>query len=124
MGKEKFLCPSAPMCKGSKLLGIVNAENEIDIIEKPIDIDNGFTESASKGRAPEQRFRFVNSCVKEGCQQWDGSSCSVVKIVLDKIEKKNWKNELPVCGIRDECRWFTQEGANACKVCTLVKYKY
>jgi len=121
---EKFSCPSAPLYENSKLLGIVNVEGEVDILSYPIDLDENFAESALAGRTPEKRFRFTNKCVKSACQQWNGESCGVVKIVLEKIEEKYWKTELPTCGIRDTCRWFFQEGSNACKVCPLVRYSY
>lgn len=122
MNKSKSLCPSAPLSEGAKLLGIVNSDNEIDLLSEPLTIDTEFIDSASKGRPIEKRFRFVNKCVKNGCQNWVGESCNVVKIVLENIHKKYWAENLPDCTIRNDCRWFGQEGVDACKVCTLVKY--
>jgi hypothetical protein len=121
---EKFSCPSAPLHESSKLLGIVNQEGEVAILPQPLAVDENFIENALEGRTPEKRFRFTNKCVKSACQQWNGDSCGVIKTVLEKIEEQYWKTELPACGIRDTCRWFFQEGGNACKVCPLVRYSY
>ena len=122
MSSTNHLCPSAPLIPGAKLLGIVNAENEIDILTSPFEVTQDFIDSASKGRPIEERFRFANKCVKNGCQNWENNSCDVIKVVLDKVENKYWAEHLPECSIRNDCRWFSQEGVNACKVCTLVKY--
>ena len=122
MSSNNHLCPSAPLNTGAKLLGIVNSENEIDILTSPIDVSQDFIDAASKGRPVEERFRFVNKCVKNGCQNWENNSCNVIKVVLDNMENKYWADNLPECSIRNDCRWFNQEGANACKVCTLIKY--
>ena len=124
MSASHSLCPSAPLYAGSKLLGIVNTEGEVDLLAEPLDIDEAFVEAALQGRQPEKRFRFVNKCVKSACQQWTGTACGVVQNVLDKIETQYWKAELPECSIRSHCRWFQQEGENACKVCPLVRYAY
>jgi hypothetical protein len=124
MSTTHFLCPSAPLYDNSQLLGIVNSDGEVDLLQEPLDVTDAFKEAAFAGRQPEKRFRFVNKCVKGACQKWTGHSCGVVQTVLDKIESQYWKNELPECGIRANCRWFSQEGENACKVCPLVRYAY
>lgn len=124
MENQGALCPSAPLYAGSRLLGIVNGEGEVDILETPLTLDDGFIEAASQGRPPEQRFRFVNKCVKSGCKQWDGQACGVIKNVLEKVEEQYWKSELPGCNVRSSCRWFAQEGKSACQVCPLVRYAY
>ncbi len=122
METKKHICPSAPLYEGSMLLGIVNTENEVSILAEPMEIDEAFIESANKGRVPEQRFRFANKCVKSGCAQWTGNQCGVIKRVLENIDQSIMKVELPECKIRPECRWFSQEGSNACRVCPLIKF--
>jgi hypothetical protein len=120
--KDNFLCPSAPLYAGSRLLGVVNGDSHVDILSDPIEIDDVFVEAANTGKVAEQKFRFVNKCLKSGCQQWSENSCGVIKRVLDAIEENVSKGEIPDCSIRPNCRWFSQESYNACKVCTTVKY--
>ncbi|MBS1563248.1 MAG: hypothetical protein JST39_02615 [Bacteroidetes bacterium] len=120
--KSSFLCPSAPLYPGSKLLGIVKGDNTVDILEEPLEVDDQFVASANTGKAAGQKFRFVNKCLKSGCEQWTGDTCGVIKRVIDAIDEKLLQDELPACSIRSSCRWFDQEGAAACKACTMVKY--
>lgn len=117
---NKLLCPSAPLYQGSRLLGVVK-EDAVDILSTPIEVDEFFARAANTGKEAEHKFRFVNKCVKSGCAQWTGSECGVIKRVLTAMEEK-LEAELPNCSIRPECRWYAQEGANACKACTSVKY--
>jgi hypothetical protein len=119
--KEKFLCPSAPLYEGSKLLGVVK-ENSVDILSAPIEVDDVFIKAANTGKVAEQKFRFVNKCVKSGCEQWTGSECGVIKRVLTAVEEKIQNEQLPPCSIRPECRWYAQEGSMACKACPTVRY--
>jgi hypothetical protein len=118
--KEQKKCPSATMEVGASLLGIVNSQGEVDFLANEILINDAFIESAKQGRTPEQRFRFSNKCIESGCKQWTGTRCAVVDNVLNDIEGKYWKENLPNCSIRSNCRWFDQSGADACKVCTYV----
>ena len=114
-------CPSSIMKDGAILVGIVNEDNEVDFISNPIKINAAFVRSAKEvDKAAEKRFRFSNKCVQSGCQQWTGSRCGVIDKALTTIEEKYWKENLPACSIRSTCRWFSQNGANACKVCPLV----
>ena len=113
-------CPSSTLAEDAVLLGLVNENNEIDFIENKIIVNNTFVAAAQNGTPAEQRFRFANKCVKSGCSQWTGSRCGVIDEVLNTIEEKYWKDTLPNCSIRDNCRWFSQNGANACKVCSYV----
>lgn len=109
------------MKEGAILLGIVNEKNEIDFIANSIKITEAFVQSSKEvDKAPEKRFRFSNICIQSGCKQWTGNRCGVIDEVLNMVEEKYWKNNLPRCSIRQTCRWFAQSGANACKVCPLI----
>ena len=120
--KSSYLCPSAPLYPGSKLLGIVKPDNSVDILEQPMEVDDHFVEVANKGKAAEQKFRFVNKCLKSGCEQWTGETCGVIKRIVDAMDDFLNEAPLPPCSIRPDCRWYDQEGAEACKVCPTVRY--
>jgi hypothetical protein len=81
-------------------------------------VDADFLETARNGRALEKRFRFAAPCVKSDCRQWSDGRCGVI----DKVLRMAPPEETPLrpCGIRADCRWFSQAGAEACAVCTLV----
>ncbi len=81
-------------------------------------IDEDFVAVAKQGDAAEKRFRFSSLCVEKGCAQWDGSKCGVIEKLLDLAPDLG--DVLPECSIREECRWFEQRGAEACRVCPYV----
>jgi len=120
MTKQTMLCPSSACIDGSALLGIVNAEGTVDLLPDPIPIDEDFVQEAHKGRKPETRFRFTNTCIQKECQQWNGQGCGVIERVQRLLVIEETIQQLPVCGIRSRCRWFSQTGASACNVCIYV----
>jgi hypothetical protein len=68
-------------------------------------------------------FRLAATCAEQKCPHFDGTDCRlatrVVRILPAVVDT------LPPCIIRKECRWYSQEGAAACKRCpeiTTVTY--
>ena len=124
MNANSKSCPSAPLYKGSKLLGVVNDSGEVDILPRSLEITDEFVRIATEAGDVEKRFRFTNKCVKSACSQWSDKGCAVALRAVHKIESQHWKTALTTCDIRSTCRWFDQEGANACRTCELVRYRY
>lgn len=121
MSKDSKTCPSAQFKKGSLLIGVRNEKDEMDILENPIKVNQEIHDQLSEpGTKPEKALRFANKCVQSGCKQWTGTKCGVIDKVLNDIEENFRKATLPTCAIRDTCRWFSQRGAEACKVCPMV----
>jgi hypothetical protein len=66
---NNLLCPSY-VCKPDALLyGIVNSSGFIDYLKSTMEVTESFVEEASKGRAPEKRFRFAGNCANNGINQ-------------------------------------------------------
>ena len=113
------LCPSGKCEPGAKLMGVVQQDGRVGYLGKPLEVDDAFVAQANEGRTPERRFRFVNPCAESGCRQWTGTRCGVIDKVMKQLEGHEAES-LPKCGIRPQCRWFRQNGADACSVCSLV----
>ena len=112
------LCPSARCEEDAFLLGVVQEDGTVAFLSDRIKVDRFFVELARQGRTPEKRFRFADTCMKAGCQQWTGSRCGVIdRLVTDNPE---FEGALPKCAIRSECRWHMQHGTRACAICPLV----
>ena len=112
-------CPSARCELGASLLGIVGPDGRVIHLAEPLSIDANFVAVAEQGRAPERRFRFVAECVEGRCRQWTGSSCGVIDAVVADAPIQP-VTMLPRCAMRRDCRWFSQHGGAACRVCDLV----
>lgn len=118
---KPILCPSAPCRPGAILLGLVQGDGTVCLADELIVIDETFVEEANKGRSPEKRFRFAGSCLRSACGQWTGTRCGVIDAVLRIVPRTEQNGvALPRCSIREQCRWFSQSGAEACAVCPLV----
>ncbi len=118
MQSDRLLCPSYVAKPGALLYGVVNAQGQTEFLEEPIRINETFVTEASKGRAPEERFRFAGTCISKGCKQWNSTeaACGLVGKIVEKMNRKA-EAVLPECGIRPACRWFAQQGSLACASC-------
>lgn len=114
------LCPSARCEEGAQLLGVVKDDGHVDIIKHPFPIDGTFIEVANQGQAAETKFRFTNKCIKSGCAQWTGERCGIIDKIIDHIKDEPQRYAIPDCSIRPNCRWYHQQGQEACKACPLV----
>lgn len=107
--------------EGSALIGVANAAGTVDILAKPMPVTEEFVTAAKEEpRSPEMRFRFANRCVQNACKQWNGKGCGVIDMVMDFISIEEKIQRLPACGIRKYCRWYLQNGPNACTACQYV----
>ena len=121
---KKYDCPSSVPLPKSKLIGVLNEKtNRMEILPEPVPIDEDIQRELERfGEKKMKTVRLTNTCAMKGCGQWDGSKCSLIGNILEKIEEKKREKNLPECGIRNTCRWYAQEKEEACKVCTLVQY--
>jgi hypothetical protein len=119
--EEPKLCPSATCSKGASLLGIVQGNKTVALLDSPIKLTQAFIEKAHELGEPEKRFRFTNKCIKSGCGQWTGKSCGIMnELAASNPSVRSNNDELPQCFIRSVCRWYSQDGGKACKICLFV----
>ncbi len=117
---QKAVCPSARAEPGATLVGVVGEDGRVKYLKDRLEVDQHFIDLVSQRARPEQRFRFANTCVEGGCQQWDGSKCRIVDNVRAFLGPGESTKRLAPCSIRPACRWFRQDGAAACRLCPLV----
>lgn len=67
---------------------------------------------------PTEVFRFAAPCASSACQHFDGFNCrlatKIVQLLPEVVE------ELPPCRLRQNCRWWRQEGKAACVRCPQI----
>lgn len=119
MKEEKIMCPSAKGKQGSLLLG-VRQNGSISILPHALQMDEQFIKKANETAPAEQNFRFANKCVEGGCKQWTGSRCGVADKMIGFLDKVIASDQLIPCSIRNRCRWFLQNGNEACNICPYV----
>ncbi|MFZ1527573.1 MAG: hypothetical protein WAT19_02405 [Ferruginibacter sp.] len=121
MNKDDKLCPSTTCHEGAVILGVVQGNETVALLNAGLIADQDFVKKVKEQGSPEKRFRFADTCRKCGCRQWTGSECGVIKEFSEaNIHLNGNEHELPNCIIRPRCRWYSQEGANACQICPFV----
>lgn len=121
-------CPSSRAEPGAVLLGIVSPDGKVAYLTPRLRIDADFVELSKQGRSPEKRFRFSGPCVEGDCAQWTGRRCGVIDAALSSADLASVTaraadgpdQPLPKCSIRQHCRWFSQSGRQACRVCPSI----
>lgn len=119
------LCPSAPAQVGALLIGVVQ-EGAVALLGTPLTVDQGFVDIATEHGKPERRFRFSVPCVEDACAHWTNSACGLIGVCRAQATQAGLvgpvDDALPRCAIRARCRWWRQEGRNACSTCAFVVY--
>jgi len=67
---------------------------------------------------PTEVFRIAAPCAMSGCKHFKDNACTLVQRIVEGLAPV--VNALPPCQVRSTCRWFSQEGRNACLRCPQV----
>ena len=116
-----LLCPSAqPDMEGASAFGVVGGTGDVPRvawIERPIPVTADLL--ALTGAVPAARiFRFSAPCQQSACCHFDGKDCTLAARLVQLLPAV--VGQLPPCQIRQDCRWFVQEGKSACARCPQI----
>lgn len=122
MGHARFLeCPSAqPGMLGLRLLGVVEPTEKGPRLAY-LNEDVAVTEELLAQTAPAQPtevFRLAAHCEERHCIHFNGERCKLATRIVQILPAV--VDALPRCLIRPTCRWFQQEGKEACVRCPQV----
>jgi hypothetical protein len=115
------LCPSAqPEMNDSVVFGIVGGtvdQPRVAYLAEPQPVSPELL-GLSAPVEPTEVFRFAAPCAEHACQHFDGSRCRLVQRIVGFVAPVS--DGLPPCRIRPACRWWQEEGREACMRCPLV----
>lgn len=118
---KPLMCPSAqPEMEDSVVLGVLENAPEgqrLAWIEKPQPITPQLL-SLTGEVDPRNIFRFAARCEESRCVHFDGKDCQLASRIVQILPVV--VDALPACRIRPECRWYQQEGKDACLRCPEV----
>jgi len=114
-------CPSAPPeWEGAELIGVVEgsvAEPQVRFVRRrPVTAD---LLALAEPVTPTEVFRFTAPCRAEACSQWRNGRCGVAAAAIDHVAPAP-QAALPACTLRSECRWWHEQGADACRRCRTI----
>ncbi|TPQ26953.1 nitrogen fixation protein [Methylomonas koyamae] len=117
------LCPSAqPEWDGAQVIGVMAGtpeQPEMAYLNTPQPVTEQVLAMAGP-LTPAEVFRFSAPCACSGCGHFaaEESKCRLAEKVVRFTPSVT--EQLPVCAIRADCRWWNQEGKAACFRCPQV----
>jgi hypothetical protein len=109
---------------GPRLIGVVTHEDEgprIAYLAEEVPIADALVQ-IGRARArqvePSQIFRIAAHCEEQRCVHFNGTKCKLASRIVESLPTV--VDALPHCLIRSTCRWYTQEGKEACFRCPQV----
>lgn len=118
---QRLLCPSAqPEMREVRLLGVISATEEgprLAYLKEDVPVTGELLAQSAPVR-PAEVFRFAAHCEEKRCTHFNGQQCKLASRIVQILPAV--VDVLPVCRIRPTCRWFAQEGRNACLRCPQV----
>jgi hypothetical protein len=121
--QKEVLCPSAqhdsPDAKVFAVVGGTAEAAEVFYLSAPQPVTPELLALAHPV-APAEVFRFAAKCAGSGCKHFaaEESKCRLAEKTVRWVSKA--VETLPACTIRAHCRWFQQEGREACMRCPQV----
>ncbi len=116
--EDKKSCPSAPFKVGHSVFGIFKGDH-LEFTEGLIKIDEEMVLEVEKAE-----YRATMKCVTKGCVNWNGKKCTVPEQMAYFVDPYAQSADYENCSLRPTCRWFAENGRNACKMCPLIKTKF
>ena len=115
------LCPSAqPEMQGSLIFGVIGGSIEqprVGYLAVPRPV-GGEPLIATLPVHPTEVFRIAAPCAGTACRHFDGANCRLVTRTVQLLPAAS--SDMPPCAIRANCRWWLQEGKQACLRCPQI----
>ena len=112
------LCPSAqPGMDKCRILGVVQQEGPTPMLTylNQAVLATPDVLAMAAPLKPTEVFRLGATCAEQKCPHFDGADCRLATRVVRLMPAV--VDTLPSCLIRKECRWYSQEGREACLRC-------
>lgn len=114
-------CPSGqPDMQDARIFGVIGgtaAEPRVAYLKKKAEVTPEMLAKLD-GIDPTRVFRYSARCENGRCAQYEGGRCSLAQRIVDQLAAV--VDDLPSCQIRDTCRWFAEQGGQACLRCPQV----
>ncbi len=119
--RKQIDCPSAQAsADGARIYGMMTGAPEarrVGYLTEVQPISEKLLGLAGSAK-PTQLFRIAAPCANGGCKHFKNSACTLAQRIVEGLPAV--VNALPACQIRSTCRWFRQEGREACVRCPQV----
>ena len=118
---QEIDCPSAQAtADGARVFGVLTGTpdaHRVGYLTETVPVSEKLLALAGAAK-PTQLFRIAAPCANGGCKHFKSNACSLAERIVAGVPVV--VNALPACQIRSSCRWFRQEGKEACFRCPQV----
>lgn len=115
------LCPSAqPEMSAPVAFAVVAPAGEaggLAYLDRPVPATAELL-SLTEGLPVGKVFRIAAACEERRCAHFDGAQCRLAQRLVELLPIV--VDQLPACSIRNECRWYDEQGAAACQRCPQI----
>ena len=119
--RDVLLCPSAqPGMAECQVLGVVEDTADgprLSYLNETLSATADVLKMAEPVN-PTEVFRLAAHCEQARCTHFDGERCQLVTRIVQSLAPVS--QTLPPCVIRPSCRWYEEEGKQACLRCPQV----
>lgn len=121
--RKETLCPSVPHdWIGARVFAVVGGsvqEPEVSYLDEPMPVTQEIVDMTAPV-APDEVFRMAGVCATGGCVHYasDTDRCTLAHRTVSMAPSV--VHMLPRCAIRRDCRWWAEQGAEACRRCPQV----
>ncbi len=120
-GTGHLTCPSGqPDMADAQVFGVINGtplEPRVSYLKKDAVVDLSQLPNMAP-LLPGHVFRISARCEQRRCIHFSGERCALAKRIVDELPAV--VEQLPPCQIRPTCRWYQEQGRNACLRCPQV----
>jgi hypothetical protein len=102
---------------GSVAFGVITGSADgrrVAWIEQPVPVTAELL-ALTAPLPPTRVLRIAAPCQEGACCHFDGADCRLAARLVQLLPAAS--ESLPACRIRPDCRWFLQEGKEACRRC-------
>lgn len=116
----EILCPSASVAEGSLLFGMLDRRGQVIYRPSAIPVTRELLLRLPVAAEAEELFRFASPCARSACVHWAEGCALSARLSEFQAFPQGESQGLPECAIRQNCRWFLQDGPKMCKACQIL----
>jgi hypothetical protein len=111
-------CPSAqPDMLGARAFGVILGSTEVPQVaylkaEATVDLSRL---RRLRDLEPTEVFRIAARCEESRCAHFNGTRCTLAQRIVEQLPPV--VDALPPCTVRSSCRWYLEQGKEACFRC-------
>jgi len=113
-------CPSVPVQRGGIAIAVRDGDgDDFKFLKETFPVSAGALGDCL-ATSVQVRLRVTGPCIRVACESWTSTGCRWGHAVASVGRNRSEVSES--CPIRDNCRWFAENGESSCRACASLAY--